>query len=78
MPTLRHDNTGAIVKMGDVVTSFRGEKHIVVGWPTNGRNRVYVQLANDDGTPILTGKVDTREYFPQVFDLRWHRDEDGE
>lgn len=59
---------GTPVKVGDEVTSFRGEKAVVTGWPKNGgpnhlglRNRVWVkwQGGSDD------------ELFPTVFDLKW-------
>jgi hypothetical protein len=54
------DNTD--VKVGDKVTSFRGEVATVTGWPTTGWNRVWVKWDMDeDGTG---------EYFPNVFDLK--------
>ncbi|WP_287094881.1 hypothetical protein [Mesorhizobium sp.] len=49
---------GRPVKVGDEVTSFRGEKYIVTGWEKTGRNRVYT-----------TGG----EYFVSVFDLTWDK-----
>ncbi|ESY35743.1 hypothetical protein NKK48_01430 [Mesorhizobium sp. C386A] len=55
---------GRPVKVGDEVTSFRGEKATVTGWEKTGRNRVYVKWA-DDGIGS--------EYFVSVFDLTWDK-----
>lgn len=59
---------GTPVKVGDTVTSFRGEKFTVTGYPKDGgprhlglRNRVWVR--NEDGGE--------EELFPSVFDLKW-------
>lgn len=57
---------GRAVKPGDEVTSFRGEKYIVAGWPKNGRNRVWVR---EPGAPHTASSE--REFFPTVFNLRW-------
>ncbi|RWI47560.1 MAG: hypothetical protein EOR34_10435 [Mesorhizobium sp.] len=56
---------GRPVRVGDKVTSFRGEPYIVTGWAKNGRNRVYV---HPEGDP----KGET-EYFANVFDLTWDK-----
>lgn len=56
---------GRPVEIGDEVTSFRGEKYVVYGWPEDGRNRVYVRLPGElDGTH-------SAEFYAQVFDLEW-------
>lgn len=62
---------GTPVKIGDKVTSFRGEPATVTGWPHNGHNRVWV----NDWTGDWNEKTQDREYFPSVFDLKW---EDGQ
>lgn len=54
---------GSPVRRGEIVTSFRGEEWIVTGWPSDGRNRVYVMHAEDTKS--------TAEFFPSVFDLSW-------
>jgi hypothetical protein len=61
MRYLLHDD-GRYVKIGDKVTSFRGEKATVTGWPHDGRNKVWVRW--DDAE---CGS----EYYPTVFDLKW-------
>ncbi|TPL66598.1 hypothetical protein [Mesorhizobium sp. B2-4-1] len=53
---------GRPVKVGDPVTSFRGEAATVTGWDKTGRNRVYVSWS--DGQP-------GSEYYVSVFDLSW-------
>ncbi|RWD43894.1 hypothetical protein [Mesorhizobium sp.] len=53
---------GRPVKVGDEVTSFRGEKYIVTGWEKTGRNRVYVRYPDE---------TMSTEYFVSVFDLSW-------
>lgn len=58
---------GTPVKVGDEVTSFRGEKYVVDWWPSNGYNRVWV-------TTVDEPKQDA-EFFVSVFELRW---EDGQ
>lgn len=55
---LYNEKTGDEIKVGDIVTTFRGESVTVTGWPKDGRNKVWVK--NADG--------DTREYFPSVID----------
>jgi hypothetical protein len=54
---------GTPVKVGETVTSFRGETATVTGWPNDGYNRVYVKW-NDKETF-------SSSYFPSVFDLKW-------
>lgn len=53
---LVHTSTGIAVNVGDVVADFRGEKLTVVGWPKDGRNRVYTKDA----------KGHEQEYYPSV------------
>lgn len=52
---LYNEKTGDEIKVGDIVTTFRGESVTVTGWPKDGRNKVWVMTANG-----------TREYFPSV------------
>lgn len=52
---LLHED-GTPVKIGDTVTSFRGDKDVVTGWPHTGGNRVWTEGG---------------EYFPSVFNLKW-------
>jgi hypothetical protein len=57
---------------GDEITSFRSEKYILRGWPTNGHNRVWVTRPDEEHQ-----KGFEAEYFPSVFDLTWHKAEVG-
>lgn len=61
-PLLHKD--GRPVRVGDHVTSFRGEAYVVTGWPTNGHNRVWVRMLPDE-----RGSDD--EFFPSVFEMHW-------
>lgn len=63
---------GTEVKVGDVVTSFRGEPATVRGWEQNGRNRVYVTWGDAPDDPF--GRA---EYFVSVFNLEWFPDQSG-
>lgn len=61
---LKNEND-EIVKLGDKVTSFRGEQAIVLGWSlprhAGSSGRVFVQWLEKD--------TFQHEYFPSVFDL---------
>lgn len=54
---------GTPVKVGDTVTSFRGETAIVTDWKHDGQNKMFVKWNPDD-------KYNS-EYYPSVFDLKW-------
>lgn len=58
------DKHGNRIAIGATVTSFRGEKAIVTGWPHDGHNRVWIRWAETD---------EDGEYFPSVFELRMVR-----
>lgn len=57
--------TNKEVAIGEVVTSFRGEKAVVTGFrpphKPSSSGRVYVRPLEGEGT---------REYFPGVYDLK--------
>lgn len=59
---------GALVEVGDLVTSFRGEEWTVTGWRepqhAGSTGRVYVKPFEGDG-------LSSREFFPSVFDLKF-------
>lgn len=67
-PYLVHKE-GTIVKEGDEVVDFRGDKAIVIGWQApafKGKSgRVYVKEILKDGGEFEAG------YYPQVYDLYW-------
>lgn len=67
--SLRDKDSLIPVKVGDRVRSFRGGIAKVTGWPTNGRNRVWVKWHDS--------RMDT-EYFPDVFNLEWYSQRVGE
>lgn len=50
------EKTNLPLKVGDKRKTFRGDEVTITGWPSTGRNRVTVSLAN--GMEI--------EYFPDV------------
>ena len=58
---------GTTVKIGDAVTSFRGEHFIVADWDRKGRNRVYVRPAD-----ASADDPDTADFYPSAFDLTWN------
>lgn len=55
---------GSPIAVGDEVTSSRGEKYLVAGWPKDGRNKVWVHY------PDETADFPA-EFYPSVFDLKW-------
>jgi hypothetical protein len=61
--------TGEEVKVGDVVTDFRGEQAKVTGWVrpyhAGSTGRIYVQRGLHD-----------QGYYPSVYDCEW-QDEKG-
>lgn len=62
--TLIHKD-GHRAYIGETITSFRGEKYVLTGWPNNGHNRVWV---SEPGSKGLSGQ---HEFFPSVFNLKW-------
>ncbi len=64
---LLHKN-GEEVKVGDLVTDFRGDEAIIVHWEApeheGSTGRVYVRYARE---------VFDTLYYPSVFDLHWEK-----
>ena len=61
---------GIEVKVGDTVTSFRGEKNVVTGWRkphhAGSTGCVFVKIGTCDS-----------EYFPSVYGLKWSNEDDS-
>lgn len=61
---LVYKDTGVPVKVGDIVTDFRGDKDVVTGW-ASPRN------SNSTGRIYVTGG----EFYPSVFGCVWIEDD---